>query len=46
MFGDKVPNHILVNEYTPGQGIMVSEIIFHFLEKKIYSCNMKCTYDR
>lgn len=25
VFGDKVPNHILVNEYTPGQGIMPHE---------------------
>ena len=24
VFGDKIPNHVLVNEYTPGQGIMVS----------------------
>ena len=23
VFGDKTPNHVLVNEYTPGQGIMV-----------------------
>lgn len=24
VFGDNAPNHVLVNEYTPGQGIMVS----------------------
>ena len=23
VFGDKTPNHVLVNEYAPGQGIMV-----------------------
>ena len=23
VFGDHVPNHVLVNEYIPGQGIMV-----------------------
>lgn len=23
VFDGKVPNHVLVNEYTPGQGIMV-----------------------
>ena len=23
VFGDKIPNHVLVNEYIPGQGIMV-----------------------
>ena len=23
--GDRVANHVLVNEYTPGQGIMVCE---------------------
>eukprot|EP00800_Vazella_pourtalesii_P020624 TRINITY_DN735_c8_g1_i1.p1 TRINITY_DN735_c8_g1~~TRINITY_DN735_c8_g1_i1.p1 ORF type:complete len:224 (+),score=35.80 TRINITY_DN735_c8_g1_i1:301-972(+) len=22
LFGDKTPNHVLINEYTPGQGIM------------------------
>ncbi len=26
-FGEKSPNHVLVNEYLPGQGIMVSFII-------------------
>ncbi|CAI8021262.1 Alpha-ketoglutarate-dependent dioxygenase alkB homolog 6 [Geodia barretti] len=25
VFGDKTPNHVLVNEYTPGQGIMPHE---------------------
>ena len=25
VFGEnKIPNHVLINEYTPGQGIMVS----------------------
>ena len=24
VFGEKQPNHVLINEYTPGQGIMVS----------------------
>jgi alkylated DNA repair protein alkB family protein 6 len=24
LFGGKQPNHVLVNEYMPGQGIMVS----------------------
>jgi alkylated DNA repair protein alkB family protein 6 len=24
LFGGKQPNHVLVNEYLPGQGIMVS----------------------
>ncbi len=23
MFGDRRPNHVLINEYIPGQGIMV-----------------------
>lgn len=26
-FGGKEPNHVLVNEYTPGQGIMVSSVL-------------------
>ena len=26
MFEDKVPNHVLVNEYEAGQGIMVSNL--------------------
>ena len=25
MFGDKPPNHVLINEYTAGQGIMVHQ---------------------
>lgn len=24
VFGEKQPNHVLINEYAPGQGIMVS----------------------
>ena len=27
VFGDKTPNHVLVNEYTPGQGIMVCIVV-------------------
>lgn len=26
IFGSHIPNHVLVNEYTPGQGIMVLNI--------------------
>ena len=26
VFGDKTPNHVLVNEYAPGQGIMVNAV--------------------
>ena len=26
VFGDKTPNHVLVNEYAPGQGIMVGAV--------------------
>ena len=29
MFGNCVPNHVLVNEYTPGQGIIVSRTSAH-----------------
>ena len=25
IFGEDRPNHVLINEYTPGQGIMVRE---------------------
>lgn len=31
-FGDKMPNHVLVNEYLAGQGIMVSSL-FSYMEK-------------
>ena len=27
VFGDRSPNHVLVNEYTPGQGIMVNVLM-------------------
>lgn len=27
LFNGKIPNHVLVNEYTPGQGIMVRFMI-------------------
>ena len=30
VFADKTPNHVLVNEYTPGQGIMV---------RTVHTCN-------
>ena len=37
VFEDKKPNHVLVNEYTPGQGIMVrfvcGTIKFRFLPR-------------
>lgn len=34
-FGDKMPNHVLVNEYIAGQGIMVSWL-FSFMEKNYH----------
>ena len=31
VFGEQTPNHVLVNEYTPGQGIMVRNfVVVHF----------------
>ena len=29
VFGERQPNHVLINEYTPGQGIMVSHTNKH-----------------
>jgi hypothetical protein len=38
LFGGKQPNHVLVNEYLPGQGIMVSwSCIIIVIMKWLYS---------
>lgn len=34
-FGEKMPNHVLVNEYLAGQGIMVSSLS-SFMEKNYH----------
>ncbi len=36
VFGEKQPNHVLINEYTPGQGIMVS----HYYYTQVLSCTL------
>ena len=39
VFSDVAPNHVLVNEYEPGQGIMVRRNTS--VEKSVYVCFFK-----
>jgi hypothetical protein len=41
LFGDKVPNHVLINEYLAGQGIMVCIKAGRWLiSTKLVSCSI------
>ena len=44
VFGDNIPNHVLVNEYTPRQGIMVIICVIH--KSVIYTGHFVTNYLR
>lgn len=39
IFGDTPPNHVLINSYMPGQGIMVSTHLFYICHLSLLLCS-------